>query len=448
MRLRLTLALAVLAAQVVRAQSQEGPTPEELQRRIDDLQHQLQQVVRAYDTQMRELQAQLAVLQAQAPAPRDTTASSGRVVPAAVGAGPGSSLNPSLSVLPDFTASAGGDPRWAAGDAVRLRELELALSASIDPYAKAFVALSVGQHAQAEALYERFSDHGHAGEAGHDAGDDHGYSVEVEEAYALFPALPGGFSGKAGRFYAALGKENGLHTHAWALADRPLALELLLGGEGHGLADVGVSVNRLLPTPWVSDLTFEVTGGRTEGLFDGGRGDLAYLAAWRSYWDLTADANLELVASATAGKNAHGKTARLADVSATFRWRPGGSARQSLLWRTEYLEKRYPVWEDQGPEEGEPSEALLVTERSRGLFSYVDWQFTRGWYLGARADWVRHPEGLGEDRGVSLALTWAPSEFQRLRLQAQRTRYAALGSYDAVILQYGFSLGPHGAHPF
>jgi hypothetical protein len=430
--------ILLLAASVLlgfASHAQEPNTPGDVQQQIDALKAQMDKTLQEYEARIRALQAELDALKASV-RPQGGAGEAELLPPLPAAPPAANEMNPALSVIPDFTFSAGDDPRWRAADPLQLRELELSFSARVDPYAQGFATVAFHKHAHSHELEGRFGHHEHEQEE-----EEHGWEVDVEEAYGLFPAVPGGFSVKLGKFYADFGKENAMHTHTWYQADRPLALQFLLGGHGHGLNDVGLSVNRILPLPWTSDVTLEVGGGRNEDLFSGQRSDLTYLLAWRNYWDFTENANLEAQISAMAGKNAWEGTTRLGNVSVTYRYKPVWSRRESIIWRTEYLYKDL---------RGRPEEehAPLEKEISRGAFSYVDWQFARGWFLGARADWVEYPEDLGSDKGGALALTWFPSEYQKLRLQVERYSYAGLGMRNAVVLEYGFSLGPHGAHSF
>jgi hypothetical protein len=403
--------LLVLPPSALRAQASD----EDLRRQMEALREQIQTMKSEYRERIETLEQEVRRLKANAP-PLPLQASGmevpmGRVPPPedartpTPSAPPAAALsNPAISLIPDFTASGGDDPVWKEGDPLRVREVEVAFSANIDPYATAFAALSL---------------------------EDGEFSVE--EAYAAFPGLPGGWTMKLGRFKQDFGKQNGMHTHAWFQADSPLALRTFLGDEG--LADVGLSATHLMPTPWMSDFTVEVTGGRNGAAFGGGRDDLAYLAAWRSFWDLSDASNLEAQVSLAGGKNAAGKGTGLGDLAVTYRYKPPGSKRESLLWRTEIMREDYRT----------PSGLNIAW----GGFSYVDWQFTRGWFLGARADYAEHPLDPDEhDAGGALVLTYFPSEFQKFRLQWERTRYAGLGTRDALVFEYGFAIGPHGAHPF
>lgn len=405
--LRTVSSIGTLLAVASLAQSPAPPTPEELQKQVLALQQQMQQMMGSYQSQIDGLQEQVRQLQAQQArlALEETAPPAEAPLPPAAAAPPAANLaNPAFSLIPDFTYAAGDDPTWKQEDAFRVREVELAISASIDPHATAFAALSM-----------------------------EGGEFDVEEAYGAFPGLPGGFSMKLGKFKQAFGKQNQSHLHSWAQADQPLALRTFLGEEA--LADVGVSLSHLLPTPWMSDLTVEVTGGRNEAAFGGCSSDLSYLVAWRNFWDLSDSSNLEAQVSLAAGKNQTGGRTGLGNLALTYRYKSPGSKRESLLWRTEFIQDDYRTPDG--------------LNRARGGFSYIDWQFTRGWFLGARADYAEHPQDPRlHDKGGALVLTFFPSEYQKFRLQWERTNYAGLGRRDAVVCEYGFAIGPHGAHPF
>ncbi len=417
-----TVAALFLCATGLRAQV-APPNAEDIQKQIQALQAQMQAMAKDYQARLDALQAQLDAIKAQEQVPAASANQAGApqyqgTVPPlpASATGADALANPAISLIPDMIASGGNDPYWLGQPNAYMREVEAAFSAAIDPYASAFAALSLedGQ-------------------------------LKVEEGYAAFPALRGGFSAKLGKFKADFGKNNQMHSHTWFQADQPLALREILGEEG--FSDTGLSLSHILPTPWTSDVTVEVTSGRN-GIFGGSRSSLAYLAAWRNYWDLTDDANLEAQLSLSAGRNAQNGTTKLGDISVTYRYKPIGNRRESFIWRTEYLRKDVGFENDVASENPlQPSYLVEGADRWKGAFSFVDWQFTRGWFLGARGDWVRHPYG-GNDSGGALVVTYFPSEFQKFRLQYARTNYAGMGMRDAVVFEYGFAIGPHGAHPF
>ena len=50
--------------------------------------------------------------------------------------------------------------------------------------------------------------------------------------------------------------------------------------------------------------------------------------------------------------------------------------------------------------------------------------------------------------GYAASLTFAPSEFSRVRLYAQELTGAGVKSVTVAFLQVEYAMGAHGAHPF
>jgi hypothetical protein len=73
----------------------------------------------------------------------------------------------------------------------------------------------------------------------------------------------------------------------------------------------------------------------------------------------------------------------------------------------------------------------------------------RQWFVGARLDQSdRLDDASLRDKGGSLLLTFWPSEFSQVRGQIRRTAYAEGFTANEFLLQFQFSIGAHGAHPF
>jgi hypothetical protein len=83
-------------------------------------------------------------------------------------------------------------------------------------------------------------------------------------------------------------------------------------------------------------------------------------------------------------------------------------------------------------------------------YSDVLLQFARRFYLGGRFDLVGAPDGPNLPRryGYAGSLTFAPSEFSRLRLYLQELAGPGVPSTTVGFLQAEYSIGAHGAHPF
>lgn len=324
-------------------------------------------------------------------------------------AGASKALNPDISVIGTFLSHAGDQFENRAP--AELDEVEAAFEAFIDPYAKGRFFISVGPD-----------------------------SVDVEEGYAQFVALPWGLTAKAGKTKATFGKVNTWHTHTRPWVDQPLMFQRFLGPEG--LADVGVSVSKLIDNPiGLLEATGEVYSGNVDDVF--GRtsdNDLFYNAHLKLFRDLTENSNLELGTSWAQGTLPDvGGRNRLAGVDVTYRWKPlTRSIYQSLIVRTEGIANRRADFD-------------------RSLYGYyvsADYQLAQRWFAGARLDradrFADSPGGQSRfsDRGYSATLTFWPSEFSQVRGQYRRTMLDGGPSFNEFLLQLQFAIGAHGAHTF
>ncbi len=117
-----------------------------------------------------------------------------------------------------------------------LRETEITFSATVDPYFDAVAVVAI---------------------EGADA-------VELEEAYGVTRALPGGWQVKFGRFLSDVGYINKQHPHDWDFVDRPLVNELLFGD--HGIQENGVQLSWVAPTRTYTRVGLELLQGETSGI--------------------------------------------------------------------------------------------------------------------------------------------------------------------------------------
>ena len=315
-------------------------------------------------------------------------------------------LNPDISVVGTFIGHA-GDPFEERAPA-ELDEVEVALEAFIDPYAKGrfFIAVTPEE-------------------------------VDVEEGYAQFVTLPWGLTAKAGKTKATFGKANTWHTHTRPWIDQPLMFTRFLGEEG--LADVGVSVSKSIDNPWDTfiEATGEVYSGDVEGAF--GRiadNDLFYNAHLKAFRDLTENSNLEVGTSWARGTLPEvGGHNRLAGVDVTYRWKPlQRSIYNSFIVRFEGVANRRADFD-------------------RSLYGWYlsgDYQLARRWFTGIRLDRADAfgDEGRFTTRGASATLTFWPSEFSQVRGQYRRTKIGHGLTFDEFLFQLQFSIGAHGAHVF
>jgi len=357
----------------------------------------------------------LAAGQADAP-----PAPEGAAPPAAAGGNPLARL----LLLPDLSAIGRGALAWnrldvaaesprsgpsAPGGKVEpvFQELEVALQAVVDPYARADVFLSFGPE-----------------------------GAGVEEAYLTALALPGGLQARAGTLFAPFGRMNQQHPHTWDFVDGSLAQGRLLAPEA--LKGPGLDVAWLAPLPWFAEL------------------HLAYQATSPVEGEVarrTATARLlqyvDLASGATAGLG----------LSAARLDEPGPGAWRDLLGADLHLRLRPPQGRSWLALQGE----VFLRRLSRaaapdpdgaatrlGGYAQAFWRAGPSWGLGLR--WETAPslaEGRPgpEHRWAALA-SWFPSEFQRLRLQLSHDRLPGGRQGLEALLALEWAIGAHGAHAF
>lgn len=354
------------------------------------------------------------------------------------------SMNPDISAIADFAAGwysddtrtikSGDDPGHTGAN---LQELELAFQATVDPYFKAQIYLTIPN---LEGL-------------------------EVEEAFVTTTSLPYSLQLRAGIFRAPFGRQNTQHLHMQDFTRRPEMNALFLGTDG--LHSPGLELSWMAPTPFYLLFTgaaFSVAhpeelNGPLASFGGGKRSDFTYLGNVRSFAPLSQAASLYFGLSF-----ASGKTGRLVGTDEGevlqdqyrsfvygadmyFKWKPPNVAQtyQSLTWTTEYYLRHIPALKDQ---------------LEGALYSQVVWQVARRWFLGARGEVDGIPSGPAVQRQYagSASLTWALSEFSRIRLYGE-TRWAATplptallplprGISGAAFLQIEAAIGAHGAHPY
>ncbi len=293
-----------------------------------------------------------------------------------------------------------------------LREAELHFYSDVDPYTKLNVLMAVGSEYTSDGTAISQT-----------------WGIEPEEVFAESNAV-NGVTFKIGKFKAAMGKENILHTHAFNFIDAPLANTRLLGDEG--LNDNGLSAAILLPTSWFNELTIQYLKGKGENEEfnspDPSSG--VGLAHWKNLFDITDEWTMELGLSYASGDNSLRDKTILSGADMTFKWRPSvGGRYTSLIWATEYLNRQ-------------------DIDNKSGLSSWMQYQFAERWSLNYRYD---NFADLDTTERHSMGFNYSPSEFATYRFEYNQT-YGPLVNADnenmekAIFLQANFTIGAHPSH--
>jgi hypothetical protein len=316
---------------------------------------------------------------------------------------------------------------------VDLQEAELGFYADVDPYTRFTILLSIAPVYQLDGNNRVVET----------------WSVEPEEAYAETNQVPL-TTIRVGKFKAAFGKHNLLHTHAYPFTDAPLANSALLGDEG--LDDVGVSAAVLLPVGWFSEFTAQYLRGEGENQeFNSPTpSDAVGLGHWKNLWDLTEDLTLEAGASYAQGTNFLGGTTTLTGGDLTFKWRPaaGGKSKSAIL-ASEYI----------GRSLEQPG---TTTQRGDGWNVWGQYQFAERWSALARYDHLGvtgsnltvNPNGIVnvDAKKYSASIVFKATEFSSYRLEYDQAEGPKSMTGDTVehkvYLQANFVIGAHPAHAY
>lgn len=399
----------------------------------------------------------------------------------------GNDFNPALSVILDgiygtfsreTEAPAGfgeeheeeggnhGDQEHGHGieEGFQLRETEVAISGSIDPYLDGSVTAAIGDE-----------------------------GVELEEAYVLTTALPAGFQIKAGKFLSDVGYINPQHPHSWDFVDQPWMREFMFGDEG--LNETGVQFSWVAPTAQYTRLGLEVLEGENEGVanhlgdsepgLEASAGPRLVTAFAKFSPDLGYDHALQMGVSggftdAFQQRHEHeGDVETLqgdswfAGVDTVYKYDaqgPGG--RGDFKLQAEYLIRARDL-HFQEYEPNSNNDGFSAVEPSRTLRPKQDGAYVQGLYgIANRWDAGLRMDALGmankvfdgaerEEAGTSFRYTgqvsYSPSEFSRFRAQlAYLDPDQGHSDHDdghsenawQLMLQYNLSLGAHGAHRF
>lgn len=327
------------------------------------------------------------------------------------------SANPNISVIGDFRGlyRSFGSHNF---DAV-LNETEFSFQSAVDPYARADFFYSVSEDAA-------------TGE----------FSGEMEEGYLTTLSLPAHLQLKAGRFYQTVGRVNPVHTHALPFIDVPDAYRNFFGEEVKG---DGLSLSWLLPNRlFFQELTVEATNvGESPSFQRSKKNNYLYLAHLKNFWDLSANATLELGLTGMSGENLFKKITNIGACDLTYKWKPVQyNTYKSVTFQNELFY----------------SHAMLDsnTVNAIGFYSLLNVQVAKRSFIAARYDYSNNPNSAQfAQQSGSLTLGWYATEFQKIEIEGKYTTMNESlpennneKNFAQAYLRWIFLIGSHGAHQY
>lgn len=296
-----------------------------------------------------------------------------------------SALNPAIGMAIDATA----EHRAKTGGDFNFRAAELGISASVDPYARAYAFLTGSRD-----------------------------EFEVEEAAIVTTSLPWNLQARGGRFFADFGRLAKFHPHEYAFVNTPLSLERIVGGESK--AD-GVELSYLFPTPFFLRGTvggYNKLGAENDRLDDSKArawSRFTYLGRLQTYFDLADNHSIEVgtslafTPSIRIPEDPHGGSRTLTGLDVTYRYQPLGSTLyQGFILGGELF----------GNSERVERESGFRRMFAPGGYVYGEAKINREWAAGFLYDHAPSLASPGKKTiGYSPFVTWNLSEFHRLRFQ-------------------------------
>lgn len=325
----------------------------------------------------------------------------------------GISSNPDIGLVADFRASfiSQGKKNFDA----YLNESELSFQSVVDPYIRADFFISFGRDEET-----------------------HKYGVAVEEGYLTTLSLPAKLQLKVGKFREAVGKINPVHPHALPFIDLPNAYVNYFGEEG--LNDEGASLSWLLPNKkFYQELVFQATSGAGESpVFNRGENNrFIYLGHLKNFFTLSENATFELGLTGITGPNDFSRNTNIGTADFTYKWKPLKlNTYHSLTWQAEffYANAMYAGGD---------------AHNSLGLYSFLEYQVSKRWFLTGRYDYAQRPyNNKIAEQAYSLSAGWLATEFQKIEFEGKATRVNGEGEYGQFWLRWIFVIGAHGAHQY
>ncbi len=323
------------------------------------------------------------------------------------------SFNPDIGVIGDFQSSY--ISRGKKNFDFYLNETEVSLQATVDPYARADFFLTFGKDPETGK-----------------------YGAAVEEGYLTTLSLPAKLQLKVGKFKQAVGRINPVHGHALPFIDMPNAYVNYFGEEG--LNDEGASLSWLLPNKkFYQELVVQLTSGYTEApaFFRSPANRFIYLGHLKNFFTLSDDATFELGLTAIAGPNDSARTTNIASADLTYKWKPVQlNTYRSLTWQSEFY------FSSAGMPDGK-------SKRSFGLYSFIQYQLAKRWFLTGRYDYAQQPYNKTIiENAFSLTGGWYATEFSKMEIEAKGTGSNVQPSLFQAWIRWIFVIGAHGAHQY
>ncbi len=319
---------------------------------------------------------------------------------------------PDISVIGDFQASYKNNVKrnFNAG----INEAELSLQSVVDPYARADFFFTMGK----DPVTGKFSE-------------------DLEEGYLTTLSLPAHLQLKAGKFRSAMGRINPVHPHALPFISLPDAYQNYFGD---GINDEGASLSWLIPNSlFYQELVVQFTDGPIDNpSFSRSVGNTYFeLAHLKNFFDLSANATLELGLSGLTGANFYNLRTNIAAIDLTYKWKPVQfNTYKSFTWQSEAYFSNANISKD-------------TVVNSFGMYSFINFQFTKRLFFTGMYSYSNKPYSANTvENAYSATIGWYATEFQKIEIEGKTTSSNMEKEQNQILLRWIFVIGTHGAHQY
>ena len=319
---------------------------------------------------------------------------------------------PEISVIGDFRASYINHVKRNFD--MGINEAEISLQSVVDPYARADFFLTVGKDPQTGK-----------------------FGLDLEEGYLTTLSLPAHLQLKAGKFKSAMGRINPVHPHTLPFISLPNAYENYFG---EGINDEGASLSWLVPNSlFYQELVIQVTDGPIDNpSFSRSVGNTYLeLAHLKNFFDLSANATLELGFSGITGANKFDLRTNIAAVDLTYKWKPVQyNTYKSFTWQSEAYFSNANISKD-------------TVVNSFGMYSLINFQFSKRMFFTGIYSYSNKPYSAGTvENSYSTTIGWYATEFQKIEIEGKTTTSNMERDQFQILFRWIFVIGAHGAHQY
>ena len=311
-------------------------------------------------------------------------------------------------------------------------------------------------------------------------------AIEIEEAYATTTSLPWNLRGRVGKFNSNFGYLNEKHHHSYSFNDIPLIYNALLGG--HGLNDIGVQLQYVLPFNTYTMVGLEVLEGTNEQSFgvDGfsptdanetfagveGTDTPLVVGYIKTSFDIAGGTLLagasvangkSRIAHLDEGDESHAFAGDSTIYGVDMTYKNYFSTHNSITLQGEYLYRELDGKQYVPNTTNDAWKSIVnLNKKQAGFYTQVVYRHNKEIAMGVRYSAIVQNDVLanGVNKNISDDIYVASamveynfSEFSRVRLQY--THNSSLfnedgtkNNKDEIGLQFNYAIGAHGAHSF